>query len=49
MAKTVRPKAGVTHLAGIPCMAGKGVPVVDVTYSYNPAKVTCAECLEAGR
>jgi len=47
--KAVRPQPGTVHLAGIPCMNGKSKPVVDVSYSYNRANVTCEECLAAKR
>lgn len=45
--KAVRPNPKAVHLAGIPCMNGLSKPVVDVTYTYNRANVTCKQCLGA--
>jgi len=46
-AKVARPNPKAVHLAGIPCMNGLSKPVVDATYTYNRANVTCKQCLGA--
>ena len=48
-AKTTEITENVIHLAGIPCKEGTNKPIIDPSYSYNKANVTCPQCFSHKR